>query len=190
MGPKKDTPHAIRSAALAKAKARNTKKPAGRRPTLGNPLLADAGMVRARKLAEERLAADTAARQAATATQAISDTTLVDRLAAMENRLAAMQASPRPDMDAIQGIGKVNLLPVDDRAPAPVPMSAGEIAVRKELSDLKDHTISVNTAFLASEERVTELEAKVTKKGAKGAAKAASQSRDTLLPESEDEGTS
>jgi hypothetical protein len=145
-------------------------------------------MARARKLAEDRLAADTAARQAVTATQADRDTAIIDRMAAMEERLAAMHSAP--DVDAIQGIRKGNLMPVDESTPALVPMSAGEIAVRKELSDLKDHTISVNSAFLASEERVANLEAKATKKGAKGAAKVASQSRDTLLPESEDEGSS
>jgi hypothetical protein len=187
MGPKKDSPRAVRNAALAKAKAKSTKKAAGSRPAPGLPLLDDTGIVRARQLAEEKAAADAVARQASTATQADRDTAIIDRMAAMEERLTAIHS--RPDVDAIQGIRKGNLMPVDESAPAPVIMSPGEIALRKELSDLKDHAISVNTAFMASEERVASLEAKATKRGTKGVpkvTKVATQSKDTLLPDSED----
>jgi hypothetical protein len=64
-------------------------------------------------------------------------------------------------------------------------MSVGEVAARKDLSELQDHTATLSTAFLASEERVLALEAKVGKKGAKAAA----QTKDTLLSESEEEGS-
>jgi hypothetical protein len=137
-----------------------------------------------------------AARQAASAKQAVSTAAdekraLEERLAMMEQRLAAMSALPRPDLDAIQGIGRRNILPVDDQVPVPEPepMSAGEAAALKDLSELREHAATLSTAFLASEERVVALEAKVTKKGAKAAAKVTAQTKDTLLSESEDEGS-
>jgi hypothetical protein len=100
----------------------------------------------------------------------------------LEKALAA-----RPDQDVIQGIAKNDLLPVDPHVPQR--MTAGEKEAREQLVVLRDEAETLSTAFMASEERVSALEAKATKKVTKNA-KPATQTKDALLSESEEEGSS
>jgi hypothetical protein len=186
MGPKKNGARVTRKVALALAKAQNPQKnPDGRRAAAGQSLLeeaqkakandlaaADAKKVKATELANRRVAKENADERRA----------LALRIATLEQSLAT-----RMDQDTIQGIDKDDLLPLDPHVPQL--MSAGEMEARKELETMRDQAQTMSTAFLASEERVSALEAKATKKASKSS-KSATQTKDDLLSESEEEGSS